>query len=96
MWAWAELDEWSKLSILPFQEPELTGNRKSQLAIEYGYRVREKSNTWVFWVHAGSAARFEQGYRLIAEQAKIPGWDQKDADILGLVHRWLSDERNGP
>lgn len=55
LWAWAELDEWSKLSILPFQEPELTGNRKSQLAIEYGYRVREKSNTWVFWVHAGSA-----------------------------------------
>jgi tetratricopeptide (TPR) repeat protein len=46
-------------------------------------------------VHASSRARFEEGYRKIAERAKLPGWDQPDADILGLVYSWLGDEANG-
>jgi Tfp pilus assembly protein PilF len=46
-------------------------------------------------VHASSRARFEEGYRKIAERAKLPGWDQPDADILGLVYSWLCDEANG-
>jgi tetratricopeptide (TPR) repeat protein len=46
-------------------------------------------------VHASSTARFEEGYRKIAERAKLPGWDQPDADILGLVYSWLCDEANG-
>jgi hypothetical protein len=46
--------------------------RKSQLAIEYSYQVRESSpDMWVFWVHASSAARFQEGYREIAERVKI-------------------------
>ena len=49
----------------------------------------------MFWVHAGSAARFEEGYRNIAERAKLPGWSQPDSDILRLVHSWLCDEANG-
>ncbi|KAJ5809181.1 uncharacterized protein N7503_001399 [Penicillium pulvis] len=48
------------------------GVGKSQLVIEYCYRTRVTSpETWVFWVHASNAARFEQDYRKIAEQAKI-------------------------
>ncbi|KAH8727392.1 P-loop containing nucleoside triphosphate hydrolase protein [Phaeosphaeriaceae sp. PMI808] len=74
----------------------LGGVGKSQLAVEYSYRVREKSPaTWVFWVHASSRARFEEGYRKIAERGKLPGWDQPDADILKPVHSWLCDEANG-
>ena len=71
-------------------------DRKSQLAIEYSYQVRgSSSDTWVFWVHASSAARFEEGYRKIAERAKIAGWDNPEADVLRLVNSWLSDEANG-
>ncbi|KAJ9133894.1 hypothetical protein NKR23_g10457 [Pleurostoma richardsiae] len=34
----------------------LGGIGKSQLAIQYAHRVRERyPNTWVFWVHAGRA-----------------------------------------
>lgn len=74
-----------------------TLKRKSQLAVEYAYHVREKSpNTWVFWVHASRRARFEEGYVKIAERAKLPGWDQPDVDNLKLVHSWLCDEANGP
>jgi len=74
----------------------LGGVGKSQLAIEYSYQVRERSpETWVFWVHASSAARFEEGYRKVAERVKIPGWDKPEVDILHLVSNWLCDEANG-
>ena len=46
-------------------------------------------------MHASSTARFEEGYRKIAERAKLPGWDQPDVDILRLVYSWLCDEANG-
>ncbi|RYP14834.1 hypothetical protein DL766_009577 [Monosporascus sp. MC13-8B] len=39
--------------------------------------------------------RFQEGYRKIAERAKLPGWDQFDVDILRLVYSWLSHEENG-
>ena len=70
--------------------------RKSQLAIEYSYQIRESSpDMWVFWVHASSAARFEEGYRKIAERIKIAGWDNPEVNILQLVNNWLCDEANG-
>lgn len=73
------------------------GTRKSQLAIEYCYLTAEKSpNTWVFWVHAGSRARLEQGFREIANQANIRGRNDTGADIFKLVHNWLRDEKNAP
>ncbi|KAH8586899.1 P-loop containing nucleoside triphosphate hydrolase protein, partial [Bisporella sp. PMI_857] len=74
----------------------LGGVGKSQLAIEYSHRIREESpETWVFWVHASTTARFEEGYRRIAERVKIDGWDRPDTDILQLVSNWLCDEVNG-
>jgi tetratricopeptide (TPR) repeat protein len=70
--------------------------RKSQLAIEYCYRVREKSpDTWVFWVHASNPVRFDEGYKKIAERVKIPGWDDPKADVSRLVCNWLSNEDSG-
>jgi tetratricopeptide (TPR) repeat protein len=49
----------------------------------------------VFWVHAGTQARFEQGYRRIAEATKMRGWDDPKADVLRLVRSWLCNESNG-
>src|SRR5277367_5892418 len=70
--------------------------RKSQLAIEYSHRIREESpETWVFWVHASTTARFEEGYRRIAERVKIDGWDKPEVDVLRLVSNWLCNESNG-
>ena len=70
--------------------------RKSQIAIEYAYRVRESApQTWVFWVHASNAARFKQAYTNIAAKVELPGRDDPKADILSLVYNWLCDERNG-
>jgi tetratricopeptide (TPR) repeat protein len=49
----------------------------------------------VFWVHASSYTRFEQGYREIANKLKLPGRDDPKIEILQLVSRWLRDETNG-
>src|SRR5579871_6790221 len=72
-------------------------DRKSQISIEYAYRLRIKSpSTWVFWVHASSYTRFEQGYRDIASRLNLHGRDDPKVDILQLVSQWLRDETNGP
>ncbi|KAF4631476.1 hypothetical protein G7Y89_g6649 [Cudoniella acicularis] len=74
----------------------LGGVGKSQLAIEYAYRTRELSpETWVFWVHASNAARFEQSFREIANSVKISGRQNQQANIFQLVHDWLRDDRKG-
>ena len=70
--------------------------RKSQLAIEYLYRTRERlPKTSIFWVHASNAARFEQSYQQIADNVKIPGWRDPKANILKLVRDWLQNETRG-
>ncbi|EON69996.1 hypothetical protein W97_09262 [Coniosporium apollinis CBS 100218] len=74
----------------------LGGVGKSQLAIQYSYQVRRSSpQTWVFWVHASTGARFEEGYKLIADRLELPGRDGAQVNILQLVSNWLCDERNG-
>ncbi|KAI2716294.1 hypothetical protein DTO013E5_9922 [Penicillium roqueforti] len=74
----------------------LGGVGKSQLAIEYSYQVRSESPaTWVFWVHASNAARFDQSFRSIADQVKIPGRQDPKVNILNLVENWLRDEKIG-
>ncbi|KAI0439763.1 P-loop containing nucleoside triphosphate hydrolase protein [Xylaria telfairii] len=78
----------------------LGGIGKSQLAIEYAYRVRDRAirenrEVWVFWVHAETRARVEEGFKSIADAVKIPGRNQPEADIPQLVYQWLQNERNG-
>ncbi|PMD27600.1 hypothetical protein NA56DRAFT_667207 [Hyaloscypha hepaticicola] len=74
----------------------LGGVGKSQLAIEYAYRTQDRSpETWVFWVHASNAARFEQSFRDIANCVKISGRQNPQANIFQLVHDWLRDDRKG-
>ncbi|KAK5651026.1 hypothetical protein OQA88_1805, partial [Cercophora sp. LCS_1] len=74
----------------------LGGVGKSQLAIEYAYRIATvQADTWMFWVHAGTQARVEEGFRAIADAVKLPGRNQPKANIPQLVYSWLSNERNG-
>ncbi|KAJ5288687.1 hypothetical protein N7478_001717 [Penicillium angulare] len=70
----------------------LGGVGKSQIAIEYSFRVREESpTTWVFWVHASNAARFEQSFWRIANRTKIPGRQDPASNIFEIVCGWLQD-----
>jgi hypothetical protein len=74
----------------------LGGVGKTQIAIEYTHRIRDSSpDTWVLWVHAGSLANFEKDYRQIATLMRIPGRDDRNANVFKLVYDWLSNEANG-
>ncbi|KAJ5723842.1 hypothetical protein N7488_001877 [Penicillium malachiteum] len=70
----------------------LNGVGKSQLAIEYCYRVQDKSpKTWVFWIHAGNAARLEEGFQDAADRLKISNRHDPGANVFKLVYDWLRD-----
>jgi hypothetical protein len=88
---------WGKLSgRSSAQHAPNTRRRKSQLAIEHCYRTAERSpETWVFWAHASNTARLEQSFREIADQVKIRGRKDAQADVFKLVHDWLRNEKNG-
>src|ERR1700761_8825818 len=59
----------------------LGGVGKSQLAIEFAHRMAARPpSMWVFWVHAGTQARVEEGFRAIADAVKLPGRGQSEAD----------------
>ncbi|OAK96859.1 hypothetical protein IQ06DRAFT_47717 [Phaeosphaeriaceae sp. SRC1lsM3a] len=74
----------------------LGGVGKSQLAIQYAHSIRDASpQTFVFWVHASTRARFEEAYRDLAERLQLPGRSDPKADVLRLVSEWLQDEANG-
>ena len=49
----------------------------------------------MFWIHASSTARIEEGYRRIAEIAKLAGLEDPKVNIMRLVCAWLRDESNG-
>ncbi|OCL02580.1 TPR-like protein, partial [Glonium stellatum] len=68
------------------------GVGKSQIAIEYCYRFKERySQAQVLWAHAGTDSKFRQAYKDIARQLLIPGWDVPGADTLQLVYEHLSN-----
>jgi hypothetical protein len=74
----------------------LTDCSKSQLAIQYAHSICDAApQTFVFWVHASTQARFEEAYRNIADRLELPGRDDPKADVLQLVRNWLRDEANG-
>jgi tetratricopeptide (TPR) repeat protein len=47
------------------------------------------------WAHASNTARLEQSFREIADQVKVRGRKDPQADVFKLVHDWLRDEKNG-
>ncbi|ORY00882.1 P-loop containing nucleoside triphosphate hydrolase protein [Clohesyomyces aquaticus] len=75
----------------------LGGVGKSQIAIEYAYRIQTaEPHVLVVWIHASNPTRFRQGYRDLADKLLLPGREDAKTDVLQLVHAWLSDKRNGP
>ena len=66
------------------------------MAVEFSYRFRETSpEASVFWVSAGTVARFEADYRNMAKRIKVPGVDDPKTDILSLVKGWLESSDSG-
>ncbi|KAH7012593.1 putative kinesin [Microdochium trichocladiopsis] len=94
-----EIDRVHELCAKPASQTALLGLGgvgKSQIAIEYAYRVRERSpETWVFWIHASNAARYEQSFRDVAEYLKIPGRRDSQSNIFELLSHWLREEKRG-
>ncbi|KAF5667156.1 kinesin light chain [Fusarium heterosporum] len=74
----------------------LGGLGKSQVAIHFAHQTQEESpETNVFWVHASSKPRFEEGYRSIAEKMQLPKRDDPGTDILALVRDFLQTDGCG-
>ncbi|KAI5460636.1 hypothetical protein BGZ63DRAFT_425133 [Mariannaea sp. PMI_226] len=73
----------------------LGGVGKSQLAIEFAYRMSEgPAKPWVFWVHAATRSRYEESFRTIANAVKLAGRNQPNTDKVQLVYNWLSNEKS--
>ena len=72
----------------------LTGHRKTQDVLEYIYTLKD-SPVSVFWVHAGTRARFEQDYRKIAKLVELPECDEPKQDIRPIVKDWLESPGSG-
>ncbi|GAB7336874.1 hypothetical protein MBLNU13_g00433t3 [Cladosporium sp. NU13] len=73
------------------------GVGKSQLAIEYSHQVRTQApETWVLWLYASNAARFEQSVRDALDRLKVRGRQDAKANVFQLLHDWLCDGRRRP
>ena len=74
----------------------LGGVGKTQLVLELVYRTREKfENCTIIWVPAIDMESVQQAYHDIAQQLKIPGWEEDKANIKRLVQVYLSKESVG-
>lgn len=78
-------------------DTDIRVRRKSQIAIEYAYQVREENpETTILWAHGADGTRFRDSYKSIATKLKIPGADDENAPFLSLVYAALSDPNTGP
>ncbi|KAL9579363.1 MAG: hypothetical protein Q9212_005152 [Teloschistes hypoglaucus] len=66
----------------------LGGVGKTQVALEYIYRIRSSSVS-VFWVHGSSLSRFMESYKRIAIECNVPGHNDPNNDTMQLVRDWL-------
>ncbi|KAH0562547.1 hypothetical protein GP486_002768 [Trichoglossum hirsutum] len=70
--------------------------RKSQIAVEYCYRFRERHpEAHIFWIHASTVSRMDQAYKGIAMELCLSGWNDPNVDAFQLVSGWLSDDAHG-
>jgi tetratricopeptide (TPR) repeat protein len=73
------------------------GTGKSQLALEFAYRTRQKNEECsIFWVDAGNLDSLYHSYASIAQKLDIPGWDDEKADVRQLVKLHLERESAEP
>jgi tetratricopeptide (TPR) repeat protein len=74
----------------------LGGVGKTQIALECAFRIQSTSPTCsVFWVRATDTTSFDNAYRDIGQQLKIPGLEDDKADVKRLVKTRLSQESTG-
>jgi pentatricopeptide repeat protein len=74
----------------------LGGVGKTQIALECAFQLQLISPTCsVFWVRASDTASFENAFRVIGQQLKIPGLEDDKADVKKLVKTRLSQESTG-
>lgn len=67
---------------------------KSQIAIEYSYRFRERfAKSYVLWISAITTESVIQSYREIARRLQLPGHNVPEADVCQIVTDWLRPER---
>ena len=94
---WVELGEPNQaVTALNFLQGADLDRSKSQLAIEFDYRRKARyPDTWVFWIHAGSMARIEQGFRDIADHANLQERKDPSVNVVELANGWLSSSRSG-
>ena len=70
---------------------------KSQIAIEYAYRIRQRDPLMsTFWVHSSSQVRFKQSFGEIAKRIRSDACEVGRSDTLQTVSKWLTDVRSGP
>ena len=63
--------------------------RKSQIAIEYAFRLKDLApHTSIFWVYTSAGVNFEEAYTRIATECKIPGRNDH-LNKVQLVKDWL-------
>jgi tetratricopeptide (TPR) repeat protein len=72
-------------------------SRKSQIALEYCFRRKERNpECSVFWVHAATLARFEETYKRIATECGIISQEEEaQVDATMLVQNWLENRHEG-
>ncbi|KAI8950933.1 hypothetical protein F4801DRAFT_601739 [Xylaria longipes] len=74
----------------------LGGIGKTQIALAYVFWLHNTSpDISVFWVHASTVDRFRQAYAGIAEECRVPGYNDPEADVLLLVKKWLERKNRG-
>ncbi|KAJ4382431.1 hypothetical protein N0V86_002766 [Didymella sp. IMI 355093] len=75
----------------------LGGCGKTALALETAYHTRRtQPKRVVFWVPAVSQTSFDQAFREIGEQLRIPNITDSRSNVKQLVKARLSDESLGP
>ncbi|KAF3074352.1 hypothetical protein CFAM422_003689 [Trichoderma lentiforme] len=74
----------------------LGGTGKTQIALEYAFRLQKTHPAIsVFWIHASSASRFRQAFSSIAQKYNIPNYAEPNVDMLLLVKNWLEEKDHG-
>ncbi|KAK4223171.1 putative kinesin light chain [Podospora fimiseda] len=74
----------------------LGGVGKTQIALEAAFRIGDAlPDCSVFWVPAVDATTFENAYRAIGQQLRVPGIEEEKADVKTLIKAALSRESMG-
>jgi hypothetical protein len=74
-----------------------TLRRKTQTAIEYCWRFKATNPDFhIFWIHAGSIARFDADYRRLAKKLGLPCYlfNVDNEDMRDGVKDWLNKTKN--